>query len=328
MRTPGKRVKDPQQQILYECTHALAQSPTLEEAAPRMLEAICEALGWQCGAIWEINRPRTLMRCVGTWHTPGLPLDEFAAATTNAQFTRGIGLPGRVWEHREPAWIPDVTRDTNFPRAPIAERVGLHAAFALPILDGRRVQLINGEIIEMAAMNRPHADALNRVRDALLPRLPTGGLLYQQVPIGLWAAKPRDGNPEPDALVIESNDGQEAIALIVEISDTTLDIDLEDKPRLYAIAGGPVYWVLDLNGRRLHVFTEPAGGTTLAATIAFVERGVIPRHESVVVCVTGNGYKTVEAVQGRLAPPVTLGRSLDEFEAWLGSLAPSELAAI
>ena len=51
----------------------------------------------------------------------------------------GIGLPGRVWSGREPAWIPDVTRDPNFPRAPVAERAGLHAAFALPIVQGANV---------------------------------------------------------------------------------------------------------------------------------------------------------------------------------------------
>ena len=46
------------------------------------------------------------------------------------------------------------------------------------------------------------------------------------------------------------------------------------------------------------IFTEPAGGTTLAATIDLIERGVIPRDESIVVCVTGNGYKTAEVVAG------------------------------
>ena len=80
------------------------------------------------------------MRCAGTWHAPGLPLDEFSAATMQATFARGTGLPGRVWERREPAWIPDVIHDANFPRAEVAEHVGLHAAFALPIMQGRRVQ--------------------------------------------------------------------------------------------------------------------------------------------------------------------------------------------
>ena len=64
------------------------------------------------------------------------------------------------------------------------------------------------------------------------------------------------------------------------------------------------------------IFTEPAGGTTLAAAIELVRRGVIASDESVVVCVTGNGYKTGEVVQGRLTPVVRLSRAFKEFEAW------------
>ena len=64
------------------------------------------------------------------------------------------------------------------------------------------------------------------------------------------------------------------------------------------------------------IFTEPAGGTTLAATIDLVRRGVIPRDESIVVCVTGNGYKTGEVVAKELAPPVRLSRAFKDFEAW------------
>ncbi|HEY1303902.1 MAG TPA: response regulator [Vicinamibacterales bacterium] len=130
----------PQQLILYETARALAESPTLEDASPRMLEAVCRALGWQCGAIWEVNRARTLMRCAGTWHAAGQLLGEFTGTTEASTFERGVGLPGRVWEHRQPSWIPDVTEDANFPRASVAERVGLHAAFALPIMQGRQVQ--------------------------------------------------------------------------------------------------------------------------------------------------------------------------------------------
>jgi two-component system, sensor histidine kinase and response regulator len=129
-----------QQRILFETARALAESPTLEEASPRMIEAVCHALGWQCGAIWEVNRSRNQMTCAATWHATGLSCDEFTSATMTSRFERGVGLPGRVWKHREPAWIPDVTRDDNFPRASAADRVGLHAAFAVPIMQGRRVQ--------------------------------------------------------------------------------------------------------------------------------------------------------------------------------------------
>ena len=127
------------QRALRETTSALAESSTLEDAAPRMLKAVCEALGWQYGAIWQVNRARDTLRCVGTWGEPGLPLAEFTAATRARTFERGVGLPGRVWESREPTWIRDVTTDENFPRARAAEQAGLHSAFALPICQGRRV---------------------------------------------------------------------------------------------------------------------------------------------------------------------------------------------
>src|SRR5262249_30903322 len=64
------------------------------------------------------------------------------------------------------------------------------------------------------------------------------------------------------------------------------------------------------------IFTEPAGGTTLAATIELIRRGVIPKNESIVVCITGNGYKTADVVQNRLTQPVRLSRAFKDFEAW------------
>ncbi len=65
------------------------------------------------------------------------------------------------------------------------------------------------------------------------------------------------------------------------------------------------------------IFTEPAGGTTLAAAIDLVRRGVIPPDESIVVCITGNGYKTAEVVSGRLTDPVHLSRRFNDFQAWM-----------
>ena len=64
------------------------------------------------------------------------------------------------------------------------------------------------------------------------------------------------------------------------------------------------------------IFTEPAGGTTLAATMELIQTGAIPRDESVVVCVTGNGYKTTEVVSGNVEQPVHLSRAFKDFESW------------
>jgi threonine synthase len=67
------------------------------------------------------------------------------------------------------------------------------------------------------------------------------------------------------------------------------------------------------------IFTEPAGGTTLAATIDLVRRGLIDPDDSVVVCITGNGYKTTEVLQERMLKAVNLGRGFKDFEAWFES---------
>jgi two-component system, sensor histidine kinase and response regulator len=123
-----------EQRVLYETACALGEASTLAEAAPRMLKAICEALDWEYGALWQVDRAAAVLRCVATWHAPLLTFDEFAAASFANTFAAGIGLPGRVWAERVPAWIPDVARDDNFPRAAFAEQVGLHAALGLPVI--------------------------------------------------------------------------------------------------------------------------------------------------------------------------------------------------
>ena len=69
------------------------------------------------------------------------------------------------------------------------------------------------------------------------------------------------------------------------------------------------------------IFTEPAGGTTVAALRALVREGVIGKGESVVACITGNGYKTAEVMQGRVVESVRLGRSFREVQEFLDARA-------
>ena len=144
--------RSPYQRILYETARVLAESPTLVEAVPPMLRAVCEGLGWQYGALWEVDRARNVLQCVGMWQPESLSFDEFATVCRGTTFVPGVGLPGRVWASRQPAWIPDVTRDTNFPRAPIARKVGLHAAFGVPVLQGSTpigvMEFFNRNILE------------------------------------------------------------------------------------------------------------------------------------------------------------------------------------
>jgi two-component system, sensor histidine kinase and response regulator len=118
----------------YIAARALLDATTFEEAAPRILEAICHTLGWEHGAFWSIDREIDALRCTHVWSAQPDAFPEFDAISRSKTFPRGIGLPGRVWATGEPAWIPDVVADTNFPRAAVAARENLHAAFGFPVL--------------------------------------------------------------------------------------------------------------------------------------------------------------------------------------------------
>ena len=121
----------------YEVSRVLAEATSMAEAAPRLLSAIGESLGWDVGAIWTIDRG--ILRCVDVWRRSGLDAPRFVSVTRETTFPPGIGLPGRVWTTGKSAWIRDVVRDDNFPRAPVAAAEGLHGAFAFPILGGAHV---------------------------------------------------------------------------------------------------------------------------------------------------------------------------------------------
>ena len=123
----------------HTVTQLLADAATLEEVAPKILQTVCEFLLWDVGALWSVDSEAGVLRCVRIWHKESLEVPEFEAANRETTFVPGIGLPGRVWFGREPVYIPDVARDSNFPRAPISARELLHAAFGFPILLGGEV---------------------------------------------------------------------------------------------------------------------------------------------------------------------------------------------
>jgi len=123
----------------HTVTQMLAEAATLEEATPKILQAVCECLVWDLGELWRIDRAAGVLRCVEVWHKESIEAPQFEASSHDRTFMPGIGLPGRIWSSREPAYIPDVVQDSNFPRASIAAREGLHAAFAFPILLGSEV---------------------------------------------------------------------------------------------------------------------------------------------------------------------------------------------
>jgi PAS domain S-box-containing protein len=129
--TERKRAEQ-RQTVNLEVTKILAKSPALIDAVPRILETVCETLGWEVGGFWTPEPEAGVLRCLTAWEChPGRFL-KFKRTCSELTLAPGVGLPGLVWSNRKPVWISDVT-DTDFPRARVAVTEGLHAAFAFPI---------------------------------------------------------------------------------------------------------------------------------------------------------------------------------------------------
>jgi len=90
----------------HTVTQILAEAATLEEATPKILQAVCESLLWDVGTLWRTDREAGMLRFVEVWHKESLKIPEFEAACRETTFVPGIELPGRVWFRREPATFP------------------------------------------------------------------------------------------------------------------------------------------------------------------------------------------------------------------------------
>lgn len=126
--------------IQYEISHVLATSNNLAEAGPRILREMCTGLGWDYGAIWQVDRARYALRLLATWAAAeNAEQNEFLKLTQESSLELGAGLPGRVSETGEAEWVEELEAGTNFPRVAAARAVGLRSGFAFPFLSGGEV---------------------------------------------------------------------------------------------------------------------------------------------------------------------------------------------
>jgi signal transduction histidine kinase len=79
----------------------------------------------------------SVLRCLKIWESRVGKFPKFKAVSRKLKLAPGVGLPGRIWRNLKPAWVSDITKDTNFPRASVAAREGLHGTFAFPISFGK-----------------------------------------------------------------------------------------------------------------------------------------------------------------------------------------------
>ena len=188
-----------------------------------------------------------------------------ALAERNGRDRGPVDNDARSWHARATSSgkeVPMTIKPPTRPERPFRfTREQYYEMGARGYFDGKRVELIFGEIVEMGPIGWPHALAVGLVADALRAAFAIGYWLNIQQPFAVPGSQP-GSEPQPDVAVIPGSprdcaDHPTTAALIVEVADTTLSNDTTTKAELYATAGIADYWVLDVTGRELHVFRDP-----------------------------------------------------------------------
>lgn len=121
------------QELVHAVSGAILRHTTLAAALSEMPKVLCELMETEAAVLWTLNKNNKLA-CAGFYSRADMT--AFESASRHLLFDSGVGLPGRVWASKAPAWISDATKDANFPRAPVALQAGLHGAQAFPIMVG------------------------------------------------------------------------------------------------------------------------------------------------------------------------------------------------
>lgn len=129
-----------------------------------------------------------------------------------------------------------------------------------------KVELLGGWLIPKMTKNQPHSIASGRLNEALIRHLPAGWYAAREEP--LLASE--DSMPEPDLMVVrgDRDDYPDTppraadVILVVEVADASLARDAAQKKELYAAAGIPVYWLVNLPARRVEIYSDPTGPST------------------------------------------------------------------
>ncbi len=150
------------------------------------------------------------------------------------------------------------------------------------ILDRRRCELINGEILEMSPEGEFHRFINDRGAEYLRQVLRSKAKIFESHPITLTKSE-----PEPDIAIVRLPNTRylkhhpypEDIYWLIEVADTTLAYDLDIKRKLYASAGIPEYWVIDVPRQQLILFKDLQGddfSTQTTANSGVVYPGAFP----------------------------------------------------
>jgi hypothetical protein len=154
-----------------------------------------------------------------------------------------------------------------------------------------RVELIEGEIVEMSPIGDPHAAAVATLLHLLMSRVAGRAWLWVQGPVRV----PPRSKPQPDLALLRLRSYRREGAttadalLFIEVADTSLQVDRTVKLRLYARAGIPEYWVVDVNAETVEVHWSPAGER-------YSDQRMLTRGESVAPLVFPDAAIPIDAI--------------------------------
>src|SRR6266699_1568078 len=151
------------------------------------------------------------------------------------------------------------------------------------LLNGQRLELIEGELIDKMGKRRPHVNSVALLLGWLVEVF-GARLVIQESPIDVAPEDNPSSQPEPDLIVLKrdlshftsENPCPQDLQLVVEVADSTLGFDLTRKAALYARAGIVEYWVLDVAGRRIIVHRDPRGGRYASGVAYSANESVAP----------------------------------------------------
>lgn len=123
----------------YALAGVLAETSTIDQAAPEILRTICALAGFDLGELWEVDEEAGRLRHVSTWHADGAAAADFLAQTHALDFPKGSGLLGRAWESGAPVWLDETNLDLVCRRARFVRTLGMNSALAFPVVTGGKV---------------------------------------------------------------------------------------------------------------------------------------------------------------------------------------------
>ncbi len=159
------------------------------------------------------------------------------------------------------------------------------------IHEGERIELISGQILNMAAKGTRHTVTTTRLLRELLALIGQRAIVHCQEPITM----PDNSEPEPDVTIAKWRDDEYLgshpvpadIILVIEVADSTLGFDRNTKAPLYASAGISEYWIVNLVDDRLEIYTQPEGDIYTNTQVVLPPRSInLPQFSEISLDIT------------------------------------------